>query len=170
MKYKENIILIGFMGTGKSTVSKELSEAIDFVEIDTDKYIEKNIGMSIPDIFMEYGEDYFRDLETKTLIALQDKEELIISCGGGIVLREENVRHMKKSGKVVLLTALPETILDRIKENKDRPILNNNMNIDFIENLMNKRKDKYLSAADIIIETDGKDATTIVKEIISALE
>lgn len=77
MKYKENIILIGFMGTGKSTVSKELSEAIDFVEIDTDKYIEKNIGMSIPDIFMEYGEDYFRDLETKTLIALQDKEELI---------------------------------------------------------------------------------------------
>jgi shikimate kinase len=170
MKYKENIILIGFMGTGKSTVSKELSETMEFVEIDTDKYIENNVGMSIPDIFMEYGEDYFRDLETKTLIALQDKEGLIISCGGGIVLRQENISHMKKNGKVVLLTALPETILERIKENKDRPILNNNMNVEFIKNLMNKRKDKYFSAADIIIETDGKDITTIVTEIISALE
>ncbi|BCN30388.1 shikimate kinase [Anaeromicropila herbilytica] len=164
---KDNIILIGFMGTGKTTISHELSKLTGYKEIDTDQYVEEKEGLSIPDLFSKHGEEYFRDLETKALTDLQNINHIIISCGGGIVLRDKNVELLKCKGQIVLLTALPETILERVKENQDRPILRNNMNLPFIEELMNKRKDKYLSVADIIIETDNKDITAIAKEILS---
>lgn len=168
--FHKNIMLIGFMGTGKSTVSTFLSNELGLPEVDMDATIAKNAGMSIPDIFEKHGEDYFRDLETKTLIEVSDSTQAIVSCGGGIVLRDENVEYMKNHGKIVLLTATPETVYNRVKDSKNRPILNGNMNVEYIEMLMSKRRDRYLQCADIIVATDGKSvqeiSDAIIKEIL----
>lgn len=166
-KLDYNIVLIGFMGSGKSTVSRALNElyAMDIVEMD--QVIAGREGMSISEIFEVHGEEYFRNLETELLRELQNRKGVVISCGGGVPMREENVVEMKKNGKVILLTASPETILARVKNNHDRPLLENNKNVDFISDLMEKRRSKYEAAADIIIRTDGKSAFEICEEIIS---
>lgn len=164
-----NICLIGFMGAGKSTISNYLSTlfAMDIVEMD--QIISQREGMSISDIFEVHGEQYFRDAETNLLIEMQSKSNVVISCGGGVPMRECNVVEMKKNGKVVLLTAKPETILDRVKDSHDRPLLENNKNVSFISDLMEKRREKYEAAADIIIETDGKSALEICEELVGCL-
>lgn len=161
-----NIILIGFMGAGKSTISAYLSNILEMEEVDTDKLIVEKEGMSIPEIFEKHGETYFRNSESNTLIELQKRSRLIVSCGGGIVLKDENVQHMKKCGRIVLLTATPETTLERVKGSTERPILNNNMNTQFIAELMEKRREKYLAAADIIVETDHKTVSQICEELV----
>ena len=134
-----------------------------------DQMIVEKQGMSISEIFDEYGEAYFRNLESNTLIEMQKRKQTIVSCGGGVVMREENTDHMKKNGRVVLLTAKPETIYERVKDSDERPILNNNMNVEFISSLMDKRKDRYEAVADITVATDGKNVTQICEEIISKL-
>lgn len=164
-----NIMLIGFMGAGKTTVSSYLSNFLDMEEVDTDKEIVKREGKTIPQIFEEDGEEYFRNCETSILLDLQKRKQLIVSCGGGIVLRDENVSCMKKQGRIVLLTATPKTILERVKDSKERPILNNNMNEEFIASLMEKRRERYLLAADLIIETDNKTVEEICKELVVKL-
>ena len=109
--------------------------------------------------------------ETNLLIELQNRKNVVISCGGGTPLREVNVAEMKKNGKVILLTAEPETIFDRVKDSHDRPVIENNKNIPFITELMEQRRPKYEAAADIIIHTDGKNEYEICEEIIArALE
>ena len=110
-----NIFLIGFMGTGKTTIANALKRKYDMQVVDMDAEIEKEQQMAISDIFSSKGEEYFRDLETQLIKDLQKKDNVVISCGGGAVLREENVTEMKKSGKIVLLNATPETILERVK-------------------------------------------------------
>ena len=126
-------------------------------------------GMSISDIFEVYGEQYFRDLETNLLIEMQSRTNVVISCGGGTPMRECNVVEMKKNGRVVLLTAKPETILDRVKDSHDRPLIENNKTVPFIAELMEKRREKYEAAADIVIETDGKSELQICEELIHRL-
>lgn len=163
---RKHIFLIGFMGAGKSTVAGELSRQLDIKQIEMDEYIVQEQGMSINDIFEKYGETYFRELETKLLTGLKDQERVIVSCGGGVAMRSENVEHMKESGTIILLTASPETIFYRVKDSHDRPILNGNMSVEFICGLMEKRREYYEAAADIIIETDGKTAAQISEEII----
>lgn len=165
----KNIMLIGFMGAGKTTVSRALSKMTGKKELDMDAYIVKKEGMSIADMFEKYGEEYFRKKETESLIEIMEMEGLIVSCGGGVVVKDENVEHMKKDGVIVLLTATPETTLSRVKDSTDRPILNGNMNIEFITNLMNKRKDRYLSVADVIVATDNKMVSDICKEIMDKI-
>jgi shikimate kinase len=166
---QKNIFLIGFMGSGKSTVAGELQRVLGMERIEMDDFIVKEQGMSISDIFAAYGEAHFRDLESDLLIRLQKKSDVIVSCGGGVVMREENVAHMKKSGAIVLLTASPETIYERVKDNDSRPILNNNMNVAYIKELMEKRRSHYEAAADITISTDHKSISQICEEIISRL-
>lgn len=168
--FDKNIMLIGFMGTGKSTISACLGQMLGRAVVDTDKLIEEYEGISIREIFDKYGEDYFRSCETKTLLDLKHKKELIVSCGGGIVLKEENIKHMKDGGRIVLLTAEPETVLGRVRNDKSRPILNGNMNVDFISRLMEKRQEKYLKAADIIVCTDHKSVPEICSELVSKLD
>ena len=165
----KNIMLIGFMGAGKTTVSRELSRMTGKKELDMDAYIVEKEGMSIADMFEKYGEEYFRKKETESLIEIMEKKGLIVSCGGGVVVKDENVEYMKKDGIIVLLTATPETTLSRVKNSTDRPILNGNMNIEFITNLMNKRKDRYLSVADVIVATDNKIVSDICKEIMDKI-
>lgn len=161
-----NIVLIGFMGSGKSTISRALSKVFAMEVIEMDQVIAEREGMSISEIFEVHGEEYFRNLETELLRELQNRKGVVISCGGGVPMRDENVVEMKKNGKVVLLTASAETILDRVKNNHDRPLLENNKTVTFISDLMTKRRDKYEAAADIIIQTDDKSAFEICEEII----
>lgn len=162
-----NFVLTGFMGAGKTTISNALKHifAIDVIEMD--QIIAEREGMSISEIFETYGEQYFRDAETNLLIELQSRKNIVLSCGGGTPLREVNVSEMKKIGKVILLTAKPETIFERVKDCHDRPVLENNKNIPFIAELMEQRRPKYEAAADIIISTDGKNEYEICEEIIT---
>ncbi len=163
------IYLVGFMGVGKSTVSKALSELLQIEELDTDKKIEEEKGMSINQIFRAYGEQYFRDLETRLLKKISEGEALLVSCGGGLSIREENQRLMKKSGKVVWLTAEPETVLERVKNGKDRPLLKDHMEVDYIAKMMEERKARYEKVADFSVKTDGKSAEEIASEIVALL-
>ena len=167
--FNYNIVLIGFMGAGKSTISEFLKTAFAMDVIEMDQIIAESEGMSISDIFEVYGEQYFRDLETNLLIEMQSRTNVVISCGGGTPMRECNVAEMKKNGRVVLLTAKPETILDRVKDSHDRPLIENNKTVSFIAELMEKRREKYEAAADIVIETDGKDELQICEELIHRL-
>ena len=134
-----------------------------------DQIIAEREGMSIPDIFEVHGEQYFRDLETNLLIEMQARKNVVISCGGGTPLRECNVVEMKKNGRVVLLTASPETIFDRVKDSHDRPVIENNKNVPFIADLMEKRRAKYEAAADIVINTDGKSIIEVCEELVQKL-
>ena len=164
-----NIVLIGFMGAGKTSISEYLKTLFAMDVIEMDQIIAEREGMSIPDIFEVHGEQYFRDLETNLLIEMQSKKNVVISCGGGTPLRECNVVEMKKNGRVVLLTASPETIFDSVKDSHDRPVIENNKNVPFIADLMEKRRAKYEAAADIVINTDGKSLIEVCEELVQQL-
>lgn len=167
---RQTIFLIGFMGTGKSTVARGLSKKSGMAQMEMDAEIVRRQGMSINDIFEKYGEDYFRDLETGLLIQLKDQEGMVVSCGGGAVLRRENVEHMRACGRVILLTASAKTIYHRVKNSKDRPILNRNMSEEYISGLMEKRREAYEAAADFIVDTDGRTVRQICEEISGYME
>ena len=164
-----NLVLIGFMGTGKSTVAAYLSRQYDMEIVEMDELLARQEGMSIPEIFQLHGEPYFRSLETKLLKNLQNCQNKIISCGGGAALREENVKEMKKNGKVILLTASPETILERVKKDTSRPLLKDRKTPEGIASLMAQRQEKYLAAADFVISTDYKSVAKICEEIAEKL-
>lgn len=166
----KNVFLIGYMGTGKSTVASWLSQKRGMEIIEMDEQIVAQEGQSISDIFAQKGERYFRDLETELLLEIMAKDNKVVSCGGGIVLRDENVAIMKESGVIVLLTAEPETIFERVKQDHNRPLLQGNKNIDFIKDMMEKRRPKYECAADIIIQTDGKNIADIADEILEQIK
>ena len=165
-----NLVLIGFMGAGKSTVSDYFHTHYNMDVIEMDRIIAQREGMSITDIFNRYGEEYFRDLETALLVEMQSRRNVILSCGGGVPLRERNVAEMKKIGPVILLTADPQTILDRLREDHSRPLLENNKNIDFVRTLLDSRRSKYEAAADIAVRTDGKTPGEISEEILDKIQ
>jgi Shikimate kinase len=164
-----NIVLIGFMGVGKSTVSEYLGKRYSMKTVEMDQIIEERKKMSIPDIFKTYGEEYFRDLETELLKELQSERNVVISCGGGTALRECNVAEMKKNGRVVLLTASPKLIYSRVKDIDDRPVLYGRKTVEGISELMEERREKYEAAADIVIQTDNKSVSTICEELMHSL-
>ena len=167
--FNYNLVLIGFMGVGKTTMSDYFNTMFAMDVIEMDQIIARREGMTIPDIFEVHGEEYFRNCETNLLIEMQSRKNVVISCGGGVPMRERNVAEMRKNGRVILLTARPETILERIKGDHSRPLLENNKNVSFIAALMEKRREKYEAAADIIVQTDGKSIQEIGEEIILQL-
>lgn len=164
-----NIFLIGFMGCGKSTVSEYLCRKYGMKKVEMDEQIEKDEGKTIQEIFAENGEEYFRELETALLKRLQASDNLVVSCGGGTAMRACNVQEMKKHGKIVLLLAAPQTVYERVRYSHDRPLLEGNMNVEYISALMEKRNPKYQAAADVVIATDHKSAAEISKEIFKKL-
>lgn len=164
-----NIALIGFMGTGKTTISKALSRITGFEEIDVDNYIVEKAGIEISEIFAKHGEEYFRKLETEALREIQEENGLIISCGGGAVLKDENVEILKSKGVIVLLTATPETVFERVKNHTHRPILNNDMSVEHIKKLMNQREPRYKEVADITVNVDRNDRILTCCEILKKL-
>ena len=166
---RKNILLIGFMGTGKSSISRRLKKLLNMREVDTDAMIVEREGMSISEIFDQKGEEAFRNMETELLRELKYEKNLIISCGGGMALRDENAAIMKEAGMVVWLTATPETILKRVEHDDSRPLLRGNKNVEFISNLLNKRNPKYDAAADLQVVTDNRSIQSISEEIIKHL-
>lgn len=163
---KDHIILIGFMGCGKTTVGIRLSYRLRRPMVDTDKLIEKEQKCSISEIFANKGESHFRELETKCLYTLlgQNGSE-IISAGGGLPLKEVNRRLLKKLGLVIYLRATADTIYERVKHDTARPLLQGPDPKEKICTLMAERAEIYEQAADVIIDVDGKGFDTILDEI-----
>ena len=151
---KKNIILCGFMGSGKSTIGKQLSERMGMRLIDTDTYIEQKEGMKISDIFAEKGEEYFRSLELQVCNELSQLRATVISTGGGTLLKEENVKAIKKNGVVFLLNVSPEIVLHRLRNDTTRPLLQSDDKEKAVKTLLSQRIPLYNRAADHIIEAD----------------
>lgn len=166
----KNIFLIGFMGSGKSTIARLLSERLGVTQVEMDEVIVQEQGMPITEIFEKYGEEHFRDIETDLVRRLQAQDGVVVSCGGGAVLRKENRRIMKESGVIVWLAADPETILERVKHSSERPVLNGNMNLEYITGLMEKRRACYEATADFVVSTDGKKREEICEEILGLVK
>ena len=166
---KPNIALIGFMGVGKTTVFEQL-EAMGMPGVDTDALIVKMAGMPVTDIFARFGEKAFRDMETKAVCKAAERQGTVISCGGGAVLREENVQALQATGIIVLLTATPETILERLKDDDTRPKLRGRKTVEGIAQLMAERAAAYAGAAQLTIATDGKTPAQICAEILAAVQ
>ncbi len=161
-----NVILIGFMGCGKSTVGLKLSYRLRKSVIDTDKEIEKEEKRSISDIFQQDGEAYFRNKETECLQKLiETSGNQIISAGGGLPMREANRELLHQLGQVIYLRAKAETIYERLKHDTSRPLLQGEHPEEKIRILMAEREQNYEKAADVIIDVDGKDFDQILREI-----
>ena len=167
---KKQIYLTGFMGTGKSTILNSLHELCGFRKIEMDELIVQEQGMSIPEIFEKKGEEYFRSLETDLVKRISAMDGVVVSCGGGTVMRQCNVDEMKKNGIIVLLTAEPQTIYQRVKDSHNRPLLEKNMNPQYIGQLMEARRPKYEAAADFVVKTDNRTSREISLEIKERLE
>ena len=162
-----NVILIGFMGSGKTTVGLRLSYRLRRSVIDTDKEIEREEKRSISDIFAAEGEAYFRDRETACLKKLiKDARNQIISVGGGLPLREENRELLHELGQVFYLRASAGTIYERLKHDTTRPLLQGADPQNKIKTLLGERDAYYMEAADVVINVDGKDFEKILSEIV----
>ena len=163
-----NVILIGFMGSGKSTVGYRLSYALKRSLCDTDSLIEKREGMKISEIFEKKGETYFRDLETATLRRMLEKREYtrsILSLGGGTPLRPENRDLIRQLGTVYYLQVSPEVVMERLRGDTSRPLLQTENPEERIRNLLAQRDPIYREAADVVICCDGKEQEEIVELI-----
>lgn len=140
---KSNLILTGFMGTGKSTVGRIAAERLGFIFVDTDKVIEQNTSKTINDIFAEYGEKYFRQLEKEVIKEYSQKREHVIAVGGGAVLDPENIRDLKLNGLVMLLKARPDVIYRNVCKDKSRPLLQCDDPMGRINELLEARRKFY---------------------------
>ena len=162
-----NIVLIGYMGSGKSTVAKELYIKTGMEVLDTDALIVEEQGKSINGIFQTDGEDAFRKLETELLWRLSEKTSAyILSTGGGMPVREENRKILKKIGTVFFLKAGTDTILERVKGDQQRPLLQGTDQRTKISRMLAERTPAYESAADHIVETDDRTAEEVAEEIL----
>ncbi|MED1794013.1 shikimate kinase [Brevibacillus nitrificans] len=159
----KNVVLVGFMGTGKTTVGAALSEALGMTQIDLDEEIVRREGKSIPALFAEQGEAYFRDAESKYLTDLLEHGPCILTTGGGVVLRPQNVEVMVQKGLVVALSASEEELIKRLENDTGRPLLAGGV-AQRVRTLLAERAGAY-DFAPIQIDTTGKSLTAIVEEI-----
>jgi len=161
----KNIVLTGFMGTGKTEVGKLLAKKLSYTFVDADTEIELQEKMPITEIFKRFGEPYFRDVESEVIKRLSKMERVVISTGGGAVLRNENVANLKRNGILICLQARPETIYERTKHDTSRPLLQVEDPLQRIKELLEIRR-PYYEKADIMIETDNKTPEEVAQEII----
>ena len=164
----KNIILVGFMGTGKTTVGQLLAEQTGMPLVDMDAAIEQRAGKPITEIFAQDGEPHFRELERDIARELAVQEGQIVSTGGGIVLNLDNITDYEKNGLVVCLLASPETVLDRVKHDTTRPLLAGDKQEKIIQ-LLETRKPLY-EAITHKIDTDDLEPEAIVSQIIALYE
>ena len=167
----KNIYLIGFMGAGKSTVASALSELTGSPVMEMDEVIAERTGMSIPEIFRTKGEDAFRQMETGLLkeLSLEGASPAIVSCGGGAALKNENVSLMKSGGMIVLLSVKPETVLERISGDENRPVLAACKTPEDVKTLMEMRLPYYEKAAHFVVAVDDRTPGEIAAEILALL-
>ncbi len=165
-----NIVLCGMMGVGKSSVGIRISEKTGRRWIDTDVVITDRHGR-ISDIFEYYGEAHFRSLETEVVRELSDMDSLVISTGGGLVLKPENNELLKKNGKIIFLRASVETLLSRVRADETRPLLKDNGKIaEKLGELLVERTPVYEAVADGIVDTDGKSVDEVADAVIRLAE
>jgi shikimate kinase len=165
----KNIILTGFMGTGKTAVGRRLSMLLNMELIDVDTEIQKSQQMTINEIFRQFGEPRFREIETEMIQKLSERKDVIISTGGGAVLKQENMDALRKQGVIICLMASPETILKRTSHNSNRPLLKVEDPFGKIKELLDFRRPFY-EKADIVIDTEGKTPLQIAEEIIDKIK
>ncbi len=154
------------MGSGKTVVGHELAQKLGFEYLDTDELIEKQSSTSISQIFSEKGEEHFRELETQVLQDLKSKDKLVISTGGGMVLKPENVKILKGIGSLVLLWANPEKIYSRVKDETHRPLLKVEDPKAKIEEILKFREPIYKKVADLVVDTSNLSVEQVVEEIL----
>lgn len=160
----KNLILIGFMGAGKTTAGRLLAKKKEMQFIDTDERIEWEQGMSIPDLFRQYGEEHFRDLETALLKELRaDTKNAVISVGGGMPVREENRKLLRSLGCVIYLSASKETILERVQGGNSRPMLDGSDLEETVERLMREREALYRRTAHLTVRTDQRSVHQVAR-------
>ena len=165
-----NIVLIGYRGTGKSTVGKLIAARLGRTVVSTDAEIVKQTGQSIPEIVAQHGWAYFRDLESEVCEELAGKDGLVIDAGGGVILRSQNVELLKKTGTLFWLTASVDTITQRIGRDTQRPSLTGTKSfVDEIQEILCERTPQYEAAADHQIATDGRSIVQIADEILARL-
>jgi shikimate kinase len=167
------ITLIGYRATGKTTLAKLLAKKLGWQWLDADVEIERRAGKSIARIFAEDGEPAFRDLETQVLVDLCRRDNLVLAAGGGAPLREQNRHTMRQCGKVVWLTAQPDTILQRMAADlttaQRRPNLTDKTPLDEIVQLLARREPIYRQTADLTIDTENRTPEELAAEILDRL-
>jgi len=161
----KNIVLIGFMGSGKTAVGKQLGERLGLPFKDTDSLIEERLGQKINAIFADKGEAFFRDMESQIIDELTAKDNQVLSCGGGAILRNENVNYLRQNGTLIYLKAPFAVLYNRIKSSSNRPLLTSNEPEKTARMLWEARQKVYESAADLSLDTSKKSIEQIVKEI-----
>lgn len=160
-----NIVLSGFMGSGKTTVGRRLAAALDMQFVDMDLYIEKKTGMTVKEIFAEYGELHFRALETETVKELAQSNHFVIATGGGTLMQPQNVEGFHQGGGTIYYLDVPLAALqERLKNDKRRPLLQTPDRRAVIERLLNERRPKYLASADVIVDA-GAPTVVVVERI-----
>ena len=165
-----NLVLCGMMGCGKTTVGKALAQALSYAWVDTDELIVSRYG-DITDIFKEKGVSYFRDLETETVKTLTSQDNLVISVGGGLVLKQENVVLLRKNGKMIFLRASLETLVQRLHSDKTRPLLQTEKSLEErLQKLLSERTPVYEGVADYTVTVEGKTPEEIGLEIVSLIQ
>ncbi|UTE76312.1 shikimate kinase [Rossellomorea sp. KS-H15a] len=158
------IFFIGFMGVGKTTIGKRLGDVLNLPVIDMDQYIERIEKKAIKDIFLQHGESYFRDLETKVLNELKS-EEVIITTGGGVVERKENREFLRQNESVFHLTCSFDSLWERLEGDEDRPLVQNNSKGKLLD-LFERRLPLYKDGSSVIIHTDHKSVDEVVQAIL----
>ncbi|OQX80783.1 MAG: shikimate kinase [Candidatus Omnitrophica bacterium 4484_70.1] len=166
---KKNIYLVGFMGTGKTTVGKILAKKLKKEFIEMDEEIEKREGKKIVDIFRLFGEPYFRKVEKEVLKEIASCFNLVVSCGGGVVVDRENLRILKESGIVICLKAKPSIIYERTKKTEERPLLNVPKPLKKIKELLAKRAPFY-AKADYSVDTSTLTPEEVSEKVIEILK
>ncbi|EKE02576.1 MAG: Shikimate kinase [uncultured bacterium] len=161
----KNIVLTGLMGSGKSTVGSLIAQKLGKIFVDTDKLIEEDAQININEIFAQYGEAYFRELEAKIIKRVSPNSDQVISTGGGTLINPDNLKNLKDNGALFYLKASAKTLFERIKNENNRPLLKNNDPLSTLEKLLEKREEFY-NQADFIINTENKQIDRIVSEII----
>ncbi len=170
MSRADNIFLIGPMGVGKSTIGRHLAEMLDKEFQDSDHEIERRTGASIPLIFEIEGEAGFRSRETSILDDLTRKSNLVLATGGGAILAADNRRHLRDRGVVVYMHAPLETLLQRTRRDRHRPLLQTTDRRKTLEEILKTREPIYRQAADIVVETSHRSPASVAREIARKLE
>lgn len=164
----KTIVLIGMMGSGKTTIGKLLGEKLTLRSIDIDVIIEQNEKRTISEIFQNEGEKYFRNIERETIKKIFTNKDLIISLGGGAFENQLTQELLLKNSTVIYLKTSPNVILKRIKNNTNRPLLKNQMTVEKIQSIILQRQKNY-ELANITILTDNKNTDKIVEEILGVI-
>lgn len=167
---RQRLVLIGFMGSGKTSAGLKLSYKLRIPVEDTDKLIERREGCTVSELFAQKGEEYFRRRETELLEELSKKSApKIYSAGGGTPVREENRRLLRRMGTVIYLRVRPETVYERLKDDRTRPLLQCENPLERIRELMEARREAYESCADVTVDVDGGDIDEIIEKIAEGL-